>query len=193
MGKYYKVTDGQGPIKQNYFSIVFFRDKRVRGKVSRLRWAWLCFIELLFGEEILEALVTTASVSGCPEDKDPEGKYGKPQQLNFHIPSGIFTNFFRKHLVQVLYYKYYLQYLFIVPIENPYENEKTCTVDVTRIRFRLDKSLLYLVIAFRRVYLFSALALNIIIDLAVYLISNSLESVIISAIAIELIRRIFKI
>jgi hypothetical protein len=193
MRKYFRVIDGQKPIKQNYFSLVFFRDDRVRGKVSRLRWMWLCLIELLFGEEILESLVTTASVSGCPEDKDPERKYGKPQQLNLHIPSGIFTNLLRKEIIQVLYYKYYLQYLFIRPIAEPYENKNTYVIDVTCDRFRLDKGLLYLVIAFRRVYIFSALLFNIVVDLVVYLISSSLEAAIVAAVLTESIRRIFKI
>lgn len=193
MTKYYKVIDSQEPIKQNYFSLVFFRGYRIKDGVSRIRWSWLCFIEILFGEEILEALVMTASVSGCPEDSDAKGEYGLPQQLNLHIPSGVFTNIFRSQIIQVLYYKYYLQYLLITPVAGPYLNHDTNTIDVTRIRFRLHKKLLYLVIAFRRVYLLSVIALNISIDLLVYHISNSLEAAVISAILVESVRRVFKI
>jgi len=193
MNKYTKIIDDQKPVIQNYFFIVFFRGERVKDKVSLIRWVWFCFVEILFGEEILESLAMTSSVSGCPEDEDTRRKYGKPQQLNFHIPSGLFTNKFRTQLIQVLYYKYYLQYLFLQPISEPTENKKTNTIDVTRKRFRLNKGMLYLFIAFRRVYLLSSLVFNLLVDAVVFIISNSLESAIISAIIVETLRRIMKL
>ena len=88
MPKYLKVVDEQAPIVQNYFALVFVRGDRVKQSVSRARWVWLCTIEVVFGKELLESLVTTAANSGCPEDPDPNREYGEPNQLNLHIPSG---------------------------------------------------------------------------------------------------------
>lgn len=84
-----------------------------------MRWIWLCILEMFFGQELLESLVITASQSGCPEDPDPKGLYGKPMHLNLHIPSSIFTNLFRSQLVELLFYKYYLHYKFIEPVGEP--------------------------------------------------------------------------
>ncbi|MFC4790450.1 MULTISPECIES: hypothetical protein, partial [Giesbergeria] len=63
----------QRPIIQNYWKIIYFRDtERVTPVLSRWKWVRLCIFEVLFGQELLESLVTTASVSGCPEDPDTE-------------------------------------------------------------------------------------------------------------------------
>ncbi len=188
-----KVIDTQRPIVQNYWRIVYFRDpERVTPVVSRLKWVKLCILEVLFGQELLESLVTTASVSGCPEDPDPEKKWGKPAQLNLHIPSGLFTNRVRSQLVEVLYFKFYLQYLFIRPVSEIYcfDNE---TIDLTRTRFRLNKELLYLVIPFRRTYLATALGINLTADVVVYAATSSAVAVAIAAAAIEACRRLFKL
>lgn len=192
MPKYFKVVDSQATIKQNYFSLVFFRDDRVKNRISRLRWAWLCLVEVIFGQELLESLVTTASNSGCPEDPDSKREYGEPNQLNLHIPSGLFTNLFRTQILQLLYYKYYLQYLFILPVVEPVENEQTNTIDVTRVRFRLRKKLLYLVIPFRRVYLISAVSFNLIADVFAYLATTNVYITLAVAATIEGIRRVLK-
>lgn len=193
MKKYCKVIDNQQPIQQNYWGIVFCRGENIKEKISLIRWVWFCLVEILFGEEVLESLVITASLSGCPEDNDFEGRYGLPQQLNLHIPSGIFTNYFRSQIIQILYYKYFMQYRFINPVVEKSFNTEKNIINVTRVRFRLDKKLLYLVIAFRRVYLVSALAFNIVVNVVVYFYSNSVEVVFISAFFIESARRLFKL
>ncbi|MGQ0689890.1 MAG: hypothetical protein ACT4NK_14140 [Limnobacter sp.] len=188
-----KVIDTQKPIVQNYWKIVFFREpKRVAPAISRFKWTWLCIFEVLFGQELLESLVTTASVSGCPEDPDLQRLWGRAAQLNLHIPSGIFTNIVRAQLVEVLYYKYYLQYLFIKPVADIhcFDNE---TIDLTRTRFRLNKELLYLVIPFRRTYLATALGVNLAADLAVYLATSSPTAVAVAAASIEACRRLLKL
>ncbi|CUB05422.1 hypothetical protein [Marinomonas fungiae] len=193
MGKYLKVIDTSSIVKQNYFKLVFFRGRQVKGKVPLFKWIWLCFVEVLFGEEILESLVTTSSLSGSPEDEDVEGKHGYPQQLNLHIPVGLFTSFFRGQILQVLYYKYYLQYLFIEPLADPLINEAVGAIDVSRVRFRLRKSLLYLVIAFRRVYVLIALLTNFSLNVLVYFVTESFEVAFISALLLEVARRLIKL
>lgn len=193
MPKYIKVVDGQSPIKQNYFSIIFVRGERVKDKLSISRWAWLCAIEVLFGKELLESFVITASNSGSPEDPDEKREYGEPNQLNLHIPSGIFTNLFREQLLQVLYYKYYLQYLLILPLSSPVENQQSGTINLTRVRFRFRKSLLYLIIPFRRVYILSAIVVHLAAESFSYFVTTNLWVVAAVGAALELMRRILKL
>ena len=193
MPRYTKVVDAQPPIRQNYFAIVFLRGKRVRDKLSLLRWSWLCSIEILFGKELLESFVVTASNSGSPEDPDENREYGEPNQLNLHIPSGIFTNLFRQHILQVLYYKFHLQYLLILPLSTPMEDQEHGIIELTRVRFRLRKSLLYLIIPFRRVYVFSAIAVNLAADLLAYVLTTNLWFAAAVGASLEFIRRILKL
>jgi len=190
---YNKVIDRKSRIVQKYVALVFLRDERVRSKVSLSRWLWFCLVEVLFGEELLESIVTTSANSGCPEDPDPHRKYGEPNQLNLHIPSGVFTNAFRSQIVQLLYYKFYLQYKFILPVSAPIENEHQGIIDVTRVRFRLRKSLLYLVIPFRRVYLITALTLNLATDAVAYWVTTSLPVTVVVGVTLEFTRRLLKL
>lgn len=193
MPKYLKVIDEQTPVVQNYLALVLCRGERVKLRVSPLRWIWFCTLEVFFGQELLESFVTTAANSGCPEEPDPNREYGEPNQLNLHIPNGIFTNLFRSQLLQLLYYKFYLQYLLIQPVRKPYEDENGELIDVTRIRFRFRKSLLYLVIPFRRVYLLAAVAINLSADLLAYLFTTNVTVSIFVGIAVEFIRRLLKL
>ena len=157
------------------------------------RWLWLCAVEVLFGKELLESFVVTASNSGSPEDLDKKREYGEPNQLNLHIPSGVFTNLFREQILQVLYYKYYLQYLFILPLSEPIEDEQSNTINLTRVRFRLRKSLLYLIIPFRRVYIVSAIAVHLVVEALSYLVTTNLWFVAAVGALIELLRRLLKL
>lgn len=193
MPRYIKVVDTQSPIRQNYFSIVFLRGERVKDKLSLLRWWWLCAVEILFGKELLESFIITASNSGGPEDPDEKREFGEPNQLNLHIPSGISTNLFRQQLLQVLYYKFYLQYLLILPLSTPFEDQQSKLIELTRVRFRLRKSLLYLVIPFRRVYICSAVVVHLVADSLTYLVTTNLWVAIAVGALLEIIRRILKL
>jgi len=193
MSKYLRVIDTQAPVVQNYYALVFCRGERVKPRVSLGRWIWFCILEVFFGQELLESLVTTAANSGCPEEPDPNREYGEPNQLNLHIPSGIFTNLFRGQLLQLLYYKFYLQYLFLLPVSMPNEDEKAKLIDVARVRFRLRKRLLYLVIPFRRVYLFTAVLVNVGADVLAYIVTTNVTVAILVGVALEFIRRLLKL
>jgi hypothetical protein len=178
---------------QNYFALVFFRGERTRDRVPLTRWFWLCVVEVLFGQELLESFVTTAANSGCPEYPDQAREYGEPNQLNLHIPSGFVTNRFRNQLIQLLYYKFYLQYQLVLPVAEPLVNEQANTIDVSRVRFRLRKSLLYLAIPFRRVYLVAALGINLVVDALAFAVTTNFSIAVIVGITLELVRRILKL
>lgn len=186
------VVDRTPLIAPNYFKSVFFRDART-AHVPWHKWVWYGCLEVFFGEELLESLITTASLSGSPDAEDPKGEFGWPLQLALHVPAGFFSNLFRRQLVEVLYYKFYCQYLLIAPVADVYADESGGHWDVTRVRFRLRKSLLYQLIAFRRVYLAEVLALNVVMDLLVFTLSNSIAFALLTAAVIEALRRLMKI
>jgi hypothetical protein len=110
MGQYLRIVDGNTLNILNYFKVVFIRNDVSKKDVPLLRWFWLTIVELMIGEELLESLVTTSSHSGCPEEKDGSALYGLPQQLYFHVPGGFINNLLMRHIVEVLYYKYYHLY-----------------------------------------------------------------------------------
>lgn len=187
------VVDRTSPIAPNYFKVVFFRDSERTAHVPMRKWLWYGLLEVFFGEELLESLVTTASLSGSADAPDPEGKYGWPLQLSLQVPSGLFSNLFRKHLVELLYYKFYHQYLLIEPIADVFPDPSGKHWDVTRVRFRMKKDLLYQLIAFRRVYLAEALAMNMVGDALVYAVTHSAFAAMLSAFALESLRRFMKL
>lgn len=180
-------------LSPNYFKAVFFREDRVRSEIGRCRWLWLCLLETLFGEELLENLVTTASAGKYDPANDPNMELGLAQQLSLHIPNGIFTNLFHHQIIQLLYYKFHLQYLILhrdgIPIPDPQKRE----LDVRRVRFALQKRLLYQFIAFRRVYIVTAIVTSLIFNIIVYYITQSVYTTIYTAAGLEALRRIFKI
>jgi hypothetical protein len=61
--------------------------------------------------------------------------------------------------------------LLIIPESSVYQDEKGVW-DFTAVRFCFDKRTLYQLIAFRRVHLVEALALNFFIDLLVYFLAH---------------------
>ena len=180
-------------IAPNYFKVVFFRDKQRTARVPLHNWVWYGCLEVFFGEELLESLITTASLSGSPDAEDPKGEFGWPLQLGLHVPAGFFSNLFRRHLVELLYYKFYCQYLLLQPVADIHVDDSGKNWDVTRVRFRLRKELLYQLIAFRRVYLAGALALNLLMDVVVLAATNSIPFALLTAAAIEALRRLMKL
>ena len=187
------VLDRTPLIAPNYFKVVFCRDGKRTAHVPLHKWVWYGCLEVLFGEELLESLITTASLSGSSDAEDPKGEFGWPLQLGLHVPAGIFSNLFRRQLVELLYYKFYCQYLLIEPVATVYSDSSGSYWDVTRVRFRLRKRLLYQLIAFRRVYLAEALALNLLLDVVVLAATNSIPFALLTAAATEMFRRLMKL
>lgn len=110
-----------------------------------------------------------------------------------HIPAGIFSNLFRKHLVELLYYKFYHQYLLIEPTSSVNPDVAESHWDVTQVCYCMKKVLLHQVIAFRRVYLAEALALNVLIDILVFCLTQSGTCIIMAALCVEALRRLMKL
>ena len=80
-----------------------------------------------------------------------------------------------------------------MPVAKIHDLNGTDTIDVSRIRFRLRKSLLYLVIAFRRVYLILTLTIEIMGGLLTWWLTTNAWYGVIMGIALEGLRRILRI
>lgn len=93
----------------------------------------------------------------------------------------------------MLYYKFYHHYLLIEPISTIYADPTGSHSDLTRVRFRLRKKLLYQLIAFRRMYLAKALVLNMLLDSTVYAATQSFQAMVIAGFSFEALRRLMKL
>jgi len=187
------IIDNSSVVNQNYFKVAWVRNEELKKQISLPRWLWLCILEVMFGGELLENFVTTCPDNTSPEHKESNNEYCMANMLNSHIPSGLFTNLFRKHLIELLFYKYYMQYLMIVPVSEDCLHVQNNKIDLTRSPFWFRKKLLYQVIAFRRVYIVSAIAMNLMVDVTVFICSSSLTITAITAVSLEGLRRLLKV
>jgi hypothetical protein len=190
-----RVTTQKKALNPNYFKTVFVRDNRVKNyHVSLCRWFWLCFLEILFGEELLEHLVITSTWNGTNDTGD--NSFGQPLYMNLLVPSGLLTNWFRLQLYQLVFYKFSQQYLLIqiFPADGePTVVDSTNELDISNLHFQFRKELLHQIIPFRRVYLCTALAVNFSADLAAYFLTSSVTFAIVVGVLIESVRRLFKL
>ncbi|PSV23526.1 hypothetical protein C0W44_01675 [Photobacterium leiognathi subsp. mandapamensis] len=192
--KNFKVIDKKDFNGKSYLSTVFLRSKELKSEVSLLKWIKLTLVELAIGVELLENIIMSFSVAPYDGYKKELGEnYGATRHLSIFVPYGIFNNIVREAAIEVLFYKYYKQYYLLQPAEEYDVDKESCSINCTRTRFSARKDLFSELIAFRRVYELCWLLFNVAIDIAVYLLSNSLEAAIASAISIEGIRRLLRI
>ena len=189
-----KAVDRSNYYQQSYFPTVFFRGDRVKDLVSRRKWAWLTVVELIVGVDLIESILATSSVPPHKNiRKKDSNEYGLPQTLNNHIPAGMITNLLRPNVIEVLYFKYYGQYLILWPDSEIRHDEAKTEIDLTRYRFAAGKDRLNQLMALRKVYDGSWLIANLSIDALVWIASQNLESVLISALLVEGLRRALRI
>ena len=179
---------------ESYLRAVFFRDQRVRGLISRRKWAWLTFVELIVGADLIENISITASALPHKNIRKPDSdEYGLLTTLNNHIPSGVVTNWFRSSIIEILYYKYYGQYLLMWPDSKIVHNDTKPRLDLTRYRFAVGKDRLYQILALRKVYDGTWLVANVSIDILVWLVTQKVETALLSALLIEGVRRALRV
>ncbi|WP_139070537.1 hypothetical protein [Aliivibrio fischeri] len=192
--KDYKIKDIHDFYGKSYVSTVFFRNDRVKDKISAFKWFRLTIIELIIGVEILESIIMSFSLSPYSNYKNlDKDEYGATCHLSLFIPYGIINCLVRNSAVEVLYYKYYHQYLLLTPVEKYDIDDQKNTINCTRTRFAAKKELFSELIAFRRVYELTWFLLNLSIDILVYYFSDSLQAAIATAIGIEALRRLLTI
>lgn len=196
----YEVIDRSKYLDSSYLRAVLFRGNNLRGSephiphVSRWKWIRLTLIELAFGIDLIDSIITTGSVPPHKNiDSEDNENFGAPLHLNNHIPFSLMSSKCRKAIVEVLYYKYYLHYYIIWPVGEPHIDDNKQRIDVTRTRFRAGKDRFYQLIALRKVYDVIWLVGNLSIDLFVYLLFQSLEAALLSALTVEGFRRFLRI
>jgi hypothetical protein len=192
MPKNYEVVETGNNIKPSYIKVACFRNARLKSEISAFKWFILTLVEFVVGAEILENIINSGSVH--PEHKkDDSYKYGNELHLSLHIPSGLITNLLSKQIIELLYYKFYLQYLILEPVSEPVINDAEKQIDCSRTRFRARKNLFYEFIAFRRVYDLFWLIANLSIDAIVLLATTDIQLALLSAFSVEAFRRILRI
>lgn len=194
MSKNYKVIDSDKGRPNSYLKLVAFRNEELKKQVSSLKWFILTVVEMIVGTELLESFVTTGSVPTYKKIlKEDSDEYGNELHLSLHIPAGLVTNILRSQIIDLLYYKYYLQYLILYPVGKPCEDNKSKTIDCSRTRFRARKNVFYQFIALRRVYDLFWLIFNITVDSLVFVATTDIKFVLLSALTIEAIRRLLRV
>lgn len=190
----FKVIDTQNKRTGSYLKLVCYRNTDLKAQVTRFKWFVMTIVEMVVGTELLESLVTTGSVPPYQTIiKDDSDNYGNELHLSLHIPAGLITNILRNQIIELLYYKYSLQYLILVPVGEPYVNKEESTIDCSRTRFRARKEIFYQFIALRRVYDLFWLIFNLTIDLMVFLITTDIKFALLSAFAVEALRRLLRV
>lgn len=194
MSNNYKVIDNTQPSANSYLKMVCFRNTDIKKQILPFKWFLLTLVEMIVGTELLESLVTTGSVQPSKTlIKEDSEKYGSELHLSLHIPSGFITNILRKQIIEVLYYKYSLQYLILVPIGEPVIDEQKKIIDCSGTRFRARKNIFHQFMVLRRVYDLFWLVLNITVDLLVFVATTDIKLALLSALTLEAIRRLVRI
>ena len=114
-------------------------------------------------------------------------------QLSQHIPRGFFSDLFKKSLVEVLFYKFYLQYLLIEPRDGVDQDDHRMINECSNSKFSVFKLKLWSVIAFKRVYILNWIVINGTVDMFVFMVSSNFDMVLLTAILIEALRRLLKV
>lgn len=179
MTTFRKVVDTSETPEVPSFALLFRRVKPETKEIPLLRWIWLIAVEVMFGIELLENLVTTASVSSSAE-------FGWSSTLNRHIPRGIVIDRFRSSLLDVLFYKHCIQYCMLNQMNSSTIHVDALEINATSAKFAIRKGILYQVIYFRRVYYGLFLLANIVFSLFVFFFSDSLTATALSFFAIHL-------
>ncbi|ETZ09179.1 hypothetical protein [Vibrio parahaemolyticus] len=194
MNKNYRVVDKTRTYEDGYLKLVFFRSHKLRDRIGRMRWILVTLTELMVGAELLESLLVTASVPPSLQSEKAEyERFGLPLHLSMHIPMGFVTKKLKFKILEVLYYKYCLQYMILESTSPPKVNELEKIINCTRTKFRVNKYTFYQFIALRRVYDLSWLVFNISLDLLIYVWSNDLNAALLSALFVEGLRRAIKV
>ncbi|MGI2121253.1 hypothetical protein ACRN9J_03500 [Shewanella baltica] len=194
MSKNYRVIDSQNGIVGSYLKMVCYRNSDLMGQVTALKWFAMTIVEMVVGTELLESFVITGSVIPYYTIvKDDSANYGSELHLSLHIPEGVITNILRNQIIELLYYKYSLQYLILSPVGKPYVNNEKNTIDCSRTRFRARKDIFYQFIALRRVYDLFWLVFNVTVDLIVFFVTTDIKFALLSALFVEAIRRLLRV
>ncbi|WP_318408165.1 hypothetical protein [Photobacterium leiognathi] len=178
-----KVIDNSEYSKDGFYHLIWSRGDELKSEINRYYWFYLTLIEMLVGYELIENIIIT---SNCNNND-----IGKGLHLNMLIPNGFVNNFFRKRILDLLYFKYYLRYKSLCIssiVDNNSEN-----INCTRKKFFSRKGVSYQFIAFRRCYDIFWLIMNLFFDAIVYFYTNDISMVLVAALLFEGLRRIVKI
>lgn len=187
----YALRDVEKVKAPSVMGLVFFRTGENKN-IGFIFWLKLLLFEIMFGEEMLNNLVMTASYSnsGVFELSSEIEDSGWKKQINYHIPNGIINNLFKCQITEMMYYKFYKQYLILETddIEKPVKCGEV--LDISNVEFKVSKDRLHQFMELKKLYNFIGATLNIIFDGLVYMCSKRLDFALLSGVLIEYFRKI---
>lgn len=194
MGKNYKAIDTTKGFTDGYIKQVCFRNEHLKKQVGPFKWFILTLVEFIVGAELIESIIFTGSVPPHKNlNKNDSEQYGNELHLTLHIPAGLITNLLRNQIIELLYYKFYSQYLILEQVGNVHIDDNKKTINCTRTRFRARKNLFSQFIAVRRVYDLFWLIVNLMVDLIVFIATTDIQLVLLSALIVEAFRRVLRV
>lgn len=186
------IIDGNTSFRKGLITIVFF-NKGLYKEVGLNLYLKLLLVELIFGAELLSNLVATSSYAN-PEKwvkKDNNGVIdnGLYRQLSFHVPYGILNILFMNSIFQLLYFNFFKQYQLLKTDSSDQIIQNKDSIDIRRIWFGVDKEILYQFTEVTKLYNLFWLIINILLDIAVYIVVNDITITALFAVLFEYFRR----
>jgi len=187
----FHIKDAEKFKTPSVLKLIFFRNENNKD-VSMFFWFKILITELFFAEEILDNLVMTSSynntgsfdLSGGAKDS------GWNRQICYHIPNGIVNNFFIKPITEMIFIKYYRQYLIIETDSQLIPINGDNSIDISEVDFKVSKERLHQFMELKKLYNFIGVISNILIDSIVYLATKRIDFAILSGAFIEWLRKI---
>ena len=101
-------------MRDSIFSKVFFRDNKLT--VGSFKWLKLTLLESYLGEQVIDIILSvssyqTKSITWKGDDTVVGGYKGS---LEYFIPATLINKFLKKHILELLEIKYFLQYQVLV-------------------------------------------------------------------------------
>ncbi|EJR0962113.1 TPA: hypothetical protein NJ348_004454 [Vibrio parahaemolyticus] len=169
-------------MRSSVFSKVFSRGS-TQG-ISLLKWMKLTLLESYLGEQVIDIILSvssyqTKSVSWKGGDQAVGGYRG---ELEFFIPSTFINKLLKPHILELLEIKYFQHYEVLEKGETK-ENQHLYSANPHNLPVLSELKLSYNTIW---------VAINVTVDVMVYLVTSDISAALVSGAVIEFIRR-FKI
>lgn len=169
-------------VRDSILSKVFSRNENQT--VGWLKWYKLTLLESYLGEQVIDIILSVSSyqTKSVTWDGDDTVSGGYQGPLEFFIPATMINRFLKKHILELLEIKYFSQYE-VLRREESGDGEMLYSASPSNLPVLSELKLSYNTIW---------VAINITIDVTVYLITFDISAALVSGAVIEFIRR-FKI
>lgn len=170
-------------MRESVFGILL---KRRTTQVGFFTWVKMLLLESYLGEQLVEMLANTSSFSrGAPNDlafNIPTN--GWKAELEEFIPATYINKFLKRHIEQLLLYKFTNHYGLLRSAKLPAKDNPN-----GKSLYELNPENLYLLTELKLSYNTIWVSLNVLVDIVVYVVTKDITMAILSGGIIEFIRR----